>query len=164
MNINEVNRGVSKNRRRKRIGRGLGSGTGKTAGRGHNGQGSRSGSSTHPVFQGGTMPLVRRVAKRGFNNKFAQEVAVVNVGQLEEAFSDGDEVSVEVLVKKNLARGQFDQLKVLGEGEITKKLTITAHRFSKTAIEKIEKSGGTTVVLPGKKAVVKNKMRVKKQR
>jgi large subunit ribosomal protein L15 len=164
MNINEVNTGVSKNRRRKRIGRGTGSGTGKTSGRGHKGQGSRRGSSAHPVFQGGTMPLVRRVAKRGFNNKFAKEVAVVNVGQLDEAFADGDEVSVEVLVEKNLARGHFDQLKVLGEGDITKKLNITAHRFSKTAVEKIEKAGGSTVVLPGKKPVVKNKMRVKKQK
>ncbi len=163
MNINEVNRGVTKNRPRKRIGRGIGSGVGKTAGRGHKGQGSRRGSSSHPVFQGGTMPLVRRVAKRGFHNKFALAVAVVNVGQLEEAFADGDEVNVATLVEKNLARGQFDVLKVLGEGELTRKLTVSAHRFSKTAVEKIEKAGGSTLTLPGKKPVVKNKQRVKQQ-
>ena len=161
MNINEVNRGVTKNRRRKRIGRGTGSGVGKTAGRGHKGQGSRSGASSHPVFQGGTMPLVRRVAKRGFNNKFAAAVAVVNVGQLEGAFEAGEEVNVESLVEKNLARGKFDVLKILGEGDLTTKLNVTAHKFSKSAVEKIEKAGGSTVVLPGKKPVVKNKQRIK---
>jgi len=93
MNINDVNRGIKKNRSRKRIGRGTGSGHGKTSGRGHNGQGSRSGSSSHPIFQGGAMPMVRRVAKRGFNNQFATTVTVVNVSQLEAAFENGDSVN-----------------------------------------------------------------------
>lgn len=157
MNIEDVHRSVKKNRRRKRVGRGTGSGVGKTAGRGHKGQGSRSGFSQHPVFQGGTMPLTRRVAKRGFNNAGAPVVAVVNVAQLDAAFDNGDEVTVDALEAKNLARGKFDLLKVLGNGDLSKKLTISAHRFSKTAIEKIEKAGGSAVVLPGKKPVVKNK-------
>lgn len=161
MNINDVNRGIKKNKARKRIGRGTGSGHGKTAGRGHKGQGSRSGSSSHPVFQGGAMPLVRRVAKRGFNNKFAPTVAVVNVSQLDAVFSEGDEVNAEALVAKNLAKGHFDQIKILGNGDLSKKLTVSAHRASKTATEKIEKAGGTITLLPGKKPVVKNKQRIK---
>ena len=161
MNINDVNRGIKKNKARKRIGRGTGSGHGKTAGRGHKGQGSRSGSSSHPVFQGGAMPLVRRVAKRGFNNKFAPTVAVVNVSQLDAVFSEGDEVNAVALVAKNLAKGHFDQIKILGNGDLSKKLTVSAHRASKTATEKIEKAGGTITLLPGKEPVVKNKQRIK---
>ena len=162
MNINDVNRGITKNRTRKRIGRGTGSGVGKTAGRGHKGQGSRSGSSTHPVFQGGAMPMIRRVAKRGFNNPYGPTVAVVNVSQLENTFSDGDEVNAEALVAKNLAKGHFDQIKILGNGELTKKLSVSAHRASKSATEKIEKAGGTITLLPGKKPVVKNKQKLKR--
>jgi large subunit ribosomal protein L15 len=163
MNINDVNRGIKKNRSRKRIGRGTGSGHGKTSGRGHNGQGSRSGSSSHPIFQGGAMPMVRRVAKRGFNNQFATTVAVVNVSQLEAAFENGDSVNAEQLVAKNLAKGHFDQIKILGNGELTKKLSISAHRASKSATEKIEKAGGSITLLPGKKPVVKNKQKIKQK-
>ena len=153
MILNDVHRGVSRNKRRRRIGRGTGSGHGKTAGRGHKGQGSRRGCSFKPTFQGGTMPLVRRVPKRGFNNRWGLEVAVVNVGQIEKAFAAGEEVSLEALAAKNLARGRFDVLKVLGDGEISKKLKVSAHRFSKSAIEKIEKAGGECVVVPGKTPV-----------
>lgn len=99
------------------------------------------------------MPLVRRVPKRGFNNRWGLQVAVVNVGQIEEAFAAGEEVSLESLAAKNLARGRFDVLKVLGDGEVKKKLKVSAHRFSKSAQEKIEKAGGECVVLPGKTPV-----------
>jgi large subunit ribosomal protein L15 len=153
MIINEVHRGVRRNKKRKRIGRGIGSGHGKTAGRGHKGQGSRNGFSMKPVFQGGTMPLIRRVPKRGFNNRWGLTVAVVNIGQIDKHFAAGEEVSLEALAAKNLARGRFDELKVLGEGELTKKLKVSAHRFSKSAQQKIEKAGGTCVVLPGKTPV-----------
>jgi len=153
MNLNDIHRGISKNRKRKRIGRGSGSGHGKTAGKGHKGQKSRSGFSQHPVFQGGAMPLMRRIPKRGFNNRFAKVVAVVNVGELEDAFDAGQEVGIDLLKKKNLAKGRFDEVKVLGEGELSKKFTVSAHRFSKTAQEKIEKAGGQVVVVPGRKPV-----------
>ena len=158
MNLNDVNEGIVKNKRRKRIGRGTGSGLGKTSGKGHKGQLSRAGHSQHPTFQGGAMPMIRRIAKRGFNNKFALVVGEVNVEDLEENFDAGDEVTPDSLREKGLANYKYDVLKVLSKGEIKKKLTVSAHRFSKSAKEKIEKAGGSVVELPGKKAVVKNKM------
>jgi large subunit ribosomal protein L15 len=161
MNISDVNRGIHKHRARKRLGRGIGSGQGKTAGRGHKGQGQRNGVSFSPIFQGGASPLVRRVPKRGFNNSWAACVAVINVGDLNEAFKSGDEVSPEKLADVNLVKGRYDELKVLGNGELKIKLKISAHRFSKSAAEKISKAGGEAIVLPGKAPVVKNKMRKK---
>lgn len=163
MILNDVHRGIRRNKKRKRIGRGPGSGHGKTSGRGHNGQGSRAGSSQHPTFQGGAMPMIRRVPKRGFNNRWGLEVVVVNVGQIDQAFEPGEEVTLEALAAKNLAKGRFDLLKVLGDGELTKKLKVSAHRFSKSAIEKIEKSGGEAVVLPGKTTVAEKKRELKKK-
>lgn len=157
MILDDVHRGIKKFRKRKRIGRGPGSGHGKTSGRGHKGQGSRAGNSRLATFQGGAMPMVRRVPKRGFNNRWALKVAVVNVGDLEQAFEAGDEVTLEALAAKNLAKGRFDLLKVLADGELTKSLTISAHRFSKAAQEKIEKAGGTVVVVPGKTPVEQKK-------
>jgi large subunit ribosomal protein L15 len=151
MILNDVHRGIQKNKKRKRLGRGPGSGQGKTAGRGYNGQGSRSGVSKLSIFVGGMTPLVRRIPKRGFHNRFGSEVAVVNVGQLDKAFA-----------AKNLAKGQFDTLKVLGNGELTKKIKINAHQFSKSAVEKIEKAGCQMVVLPGKTPVA-DKQRAKRQ-
>jgi large subunit ribosomal protein L15 len=153
MIINDVHRGITKNKKRKRVGRGPGSGHGKTSGRGYNGQGSRSGVSKLSIFVGGMTPLVRRIPKRGFHNRFGIEVAVVNVGQLDKAFAAGDEVTLEALAAKNLAKGCFDELKVLGNGELTKKLKISAHQFSKSAEEKIKKAGCEMVVLPGKTPV-----------
>lgn len=150
MIIDDINRGIHKNRKRKRLGRGSGSGHGKTAGRGHKGQGSRAGSSSLPVFQGGAMPLIRRVPKRGFHNRFGQTVVVVNLGEIDKAFQAGDEVTLESMVSKNLAKGRFDLVKVLGDGELTKKLKIHAHRFSKSAEEKIAKAGGEAITDPGK--------------
>jgi large subunit ribosomal protein L15 len=161
MNLNDVHHGIQKNKARKRIGRGPGSGQGKTAGRGHKGQGSRSGSSTSPIFEGGQMPLVRRIPKRGFTNRFADVVAIVNLASLERNFQSGEEVSPDTIRDKGLVKGSYDVLKVLAKGELTKSLKITAHHFSRSATEKIEKAGGQAVVLPGKKPVVKNKMRTK---
>jgi len=162
MILNDVHRGIARYKKRRRLGRGVGSGQGKTAGRGHKGQGSRAGSSSHPTFQGGTMPLVRRVPKRGFNNRWAKTFAVVNVGQIDAVFAVGEDVTLAALAAKNLAKGRFDLLKVLGDGEFSKKLKVSAHRFSKSAIEKIEKAGGEVVILPGKTTVTK-KNREKKQ-
>jgi large subunit ribosomal protein L15 len=157
MNISDVHRGIHKGRPRKRLGRGIGSGQGKTAGRGHKGQGSRNGVSFLPIFQGGTMPLVRRIPKRGFNNRWAKTIAAVNLGDLNDAFQSGDNVTPESLEAANLVRGRYDELKILGDGELTKKLKISAHRFSKTASEKIAQAGGEAIVLPGTAPVVKNK-------
>lgn len=151
MNLNEVHRGIDKNRPRKRLGRGTGSGQGKTAGRGHKGHKSRSGYSRKPNFQGGAMPMFRRVPKRGFNNRWAITVFAVNVGKLNEAFEDGAEVTLEALARKDLAKGTFDEVKILGDGELTKKLTVSAHRFSKSAEEKITAAGGTVHRLPAKR-------------
>jgi large subunit ribosomal protein L15 len=156
MNLHDVHKGIKRNKSKKRIGRGPGSGHGKTSTRGSKGQGARSGYASMRVFEGGQMPLVRRIPKRGFHNKFAETVAIVNVGDLEEKFQPGEEVTPESLKAKSLAKGSYDLLKVLGEGELTKGLKISAHRFSRTALEKIEKAGGQAVVLPGKAPVVKN--------
>jgi large subunit ribosomal protein L15 len=161
MNLNDVNRGIHKNKSRKRIGRGPGSGHGKTSTRGAKGQGSRSGYSMLRVFEGGQMPLVRRIPKRGFHNRWAENVAVVNLGTLEKHFQNGDEVNAEALKAKRIVRGSYDLLKVLANGELTKNLKVSAHRFSGAAREKIEKAGGQALVLPGKAPVVKNKMKSK---
>jgi large subunit ribosomal protein L15 len=161
MNLSDVNRGVHTHKKPKRLGRGIGSGQGKTAGRGHKGQWSHNGVSFLSVFQGGTMPLVRRVPKRGFHNRFAGEVAVINVGELNEVFNSGDEVTPESLAAASLVKRRYDELKILGNGELKKKLKVSAHRFSKSAAEKIAQAGGQTIVLPGKAPVVKNKMRKK---
>jgi large subunit ribosomal protein L15 len=163
MNLNDIHHGIQKNKARKRIGRGIGSGHGKTATRGHKGQGSRSGSSVSPVFEGGQMPLVRRIPKRGFTNARAETVAIVNLSSLERNFQSGEDVSLDALSEKGLVKGAYDVLKVLGTGELTKGLKVMAHKFSQSATQKIEKAGGQIVVLPGKAPVVKNKMKVKKQ-
>jgi large subunit ribosomal protein L15 len=164
MNLSDIHRGVRKNRARKRLGRGIGSGQGKTAGRGHKGQKSRAGTSYSPVFQGGTANTVIKVPKRGFHNKWAIRIAAVNVAALEEHFSAGDEVTPAALVARNLTKGRFDQLKMLGDGALTKKLKVSAHRFSESAKEKIEKAGGQAIVLPGPAPVVKFEKRVKSEK
>jgi large subunit ribosomal protein L15 len=158
MMLHEINRGILKHRKRRRVGRGPGSGRGKTSSRGYNGAKSRSGYSRSPVFQGGAMPLVRRVPKRGFNNPYALSIGVVNIGALE-VFDDGTEVTLETLNERSLAKGRFDQLKILGTGELSKKLKVVAHRFSKSALEKIVKAGGEVVIVPGPTPVrVKQKL------
>ena len=146
MILDDVHRGIHKRKKRKRIGRGPGSGHGKTAGRGHKGYGSRAGASTRLGFEGGQMPLARRIAKRGFNNRqFATKVAIINVAALEGAFEDGATVDPESLMEKGLAKGRFDVIKILASGSLTKKLTVQAHRFSKAAEEKIAAAGGSVV-------------------
>ena len=161
MNLDDVHRGVCRNRSRKRLGRGPGSGQGKTAGRGTKGQRSRSGYSSPPTFEGGQMPLIRRIPKRGFHNRFARTVAIVNVGDLEKRFDHGAEVNPQTLKAQNLAKGRYDLLKVLGNGALTKNLKISAHQFSRSAREKIQQAGGEVIVLPGKAPVVKNKQKTK---
>ena len=126
----------------KRLGRGIGSGTGKTSGKGHKGQWARSGGGVRPGFEGGQMPLQRRLPKRGFNNKFATVYATINVGALEHKFQDGDTVNLETLLAKKIIRKACDGLKVLGDGELTKKLTVQAAVFSAAAKEKITAAGG----------------------
>lgn len=157
MRLHEVNAGIAKYKKRRRIGRGTGSGHGKTCGRGHKGQGSRAGWSRQVTFQGGTMPMVRRIPKRGFNNSFAKNVAILNVEDLERCFAAGDEVNPETLAKSPLLGHRYDELKILGNGELSKKLTVSAHRFSKSAIEKIEKAGGQIVRLAGPTPVEEKK-------
>lgn len=154
MKLNEVNSGIHKHKRVKRIGRGVGSGHGKTSTRGGKGQRARAGFKSLAIFQGGTTPLVRRVPKRGFTNSFAISVGAVNVDDLEKAFSAGDEVTGESLRAKGVLKGRYDELKILGNGELTKSLKVVAHRFSSTAREKILKAGGELVVVPGRRPAV----------
>ena len=157
MNLHEVHKEIHRNKPRKRLGRGTGSGLGKTAGKGHKGQRSRPGYNALPVFEGGQMALVRRIPKRGFHNRFALEVAAINVGDLQRRFESGEEVSPATLKGRGLIKGQYDLLKILGDGELTKGLKVSAHQFSASAKEKIEKAGGEITVLPGKKPVLKAK-------
>ena len=130
----------------KRIGRGHGSGQGKTAGKGHKGQKARSGGSIRPGFEGGQTALARRIPKRGFNNIFATKYAVVNVSDLEK-FVDGTVVDIELLKASGLISKELDGVKVLGNGELTKNLTVKAAKFSAAAKEKIEKAGGKAEVM-----------------
>jgi large subunit ribosomal protein L15 len=127
----------------KRVGRGTGSTLGKTSGRGHKGQKARSGGNVHPRFEGGQMPLFRRLPKVGFRNWNAKQVAVVNVRALERVFEDGTAVDIETLREQGLVKGKFDEVKILGDGELTKALNVQAHKFSTSAREKIESAGGT---------------------
>lgn len=162
MIINEVNNGINAAKKKKRIGRGTGSGLGKTSGRGHKGQGSRAGFSMHPLFEGGQMPLARRIPKRGFTNRFADAVETLNVSDIDAMFGNGDTVDPNVIRERKIIKKTFDRFKVLGDGELTKSLTVAAHAFSASAVKKIEAAGGKVVILPGKKPVVKNKMKPKK--
>jgi large subunit ribosomal protein L15 len=144
MILNDVHEGIKTNKDRKRVGRGPGSGHGKTSGRGHKGAGSRAGNSRRLSHEGGQVPLARRIAKRGFNNKyFATMVAIVNLEALEAEFADGGIVDPATLQATRLVQGRHDVIKILGDGQLTKKLTVKAHRFSKSAEEKIVAAGGT---------------------
>lgn len=131
----------------KRIGRGHGSGQGKTAGKGHKGQKARSGGSIRPGFEGGQMPLQRRMPKRGFNNIFAKEFATVNVSELEKRFESGAVVDEAALIESGAVRNAKDGIKILGNGELTKNITVKAVKFTAAAKEKIEKAGGTAEVI-----------------
>ncbi|MHC4476027.1 MAG: 50S ribosomal protein L15 [Planctomycetota bacterium] len=143
----EITSVAGKHKARRRIGRGTGSGRGKTCGRGHKGSGSRSGASSRSLYEGGQMPLFRRLPKRGFSNyKFATRYEIVNVLQLER-FEDGSAVGVEQLLQAGLVDSSSSKVKILGNGELTKKLEVSAHKFSKSAEQKIMGCGGTANVM-----------------
>ncbi len=143
MKLNELSPAAGSAKAAWRKGRGPGSGNGKTAGKGHKGQNARSGGGVRPGFEGGQLPLYRKLPKRGFNNKFAVNYAIVNVSALN-VFEDGAVVDLATLVEKRIVRKPLDGLKVLGKGELTKKITVKATVFSATAKEKIEAAGGKT--------------------
>jgi large subunit ribosomal protein L15 len=145
MNLSQLHPPPGQNHKPKRVGRGPGSGLGKTAGRGEKGQKSRSGYSRKRGFEGGQMPLVRRVPKRGFHNPFRKEYAIVNLDRL--AKLEGDEFSPETLQKQGVVKNLHAGLKILGNGEISRAVTVTAHRFTKSAREKIEAAGGKIEVI-----------------
>ena len=147
MELHNLSPAPGAKRSRKRIGRGPGSGQGKTAGKGHKGQKSRSGYSRRYGFEGGQMPLVRRIPKRGFTNIFRVEYEFVNVRDLERVFADGETVSPAGLVKQGLIRKSSSRIKILATGEITKKLVVEAHKFSGSARTKIEAAGGRCEVM-----------------
>ena len=147
MRLNELEKNVGATQRRKIVGRGRGSGLGKTSGKGHKGQNARSGGGVRPVFEGGQTPLYRRLPKRGFSNyEFKTTYAVINVSDLNR-FDNGTIVSPALLKEVGLVKNQLDGIKVLGNGKLEKKLTVQAHKFSKTAQEKIEKSGSNIEVM-----------------
>ena len=141
MTLDELKPVAGSNRKRKRVGRGDGSGHGKTSCRGHKGQGARSGGGTKPGFEGGQMPLQRRLPKRGFHNPFRIEMAVVNLAQLDN-FPAGGEANPQTLSDQGLVKGRNRRVKILGEGSLSKALTVRAHGFSAKAKEKIEAAGG----------------------
>lgn len=146
MKLHELSPAFGSNQESKRKGRGAGSGNGKTAGKGHKGQKARSGGGVRPGFEGGQMPLQRRVPKRGFNNIFATRYSNVNVADLNK-FEDGAVVDLKAIMEKGLVKNPLDGIKVLGDGELTVKLTVKASAFSASAKEKIEKAGGTVEVI-----------------
>ncbi len=164
MDLSTVHHGITKRPQKKRVGRGPGSGHGKTASRGAKGQYASAGAKMFSwTFEGGQMPLFRRIPKRGFSHAaFDRKHHIINVGDLDAVFSDGDTVDQEAVAKSGLARGPAHGLRVLGDGELTKKLTVRAHHFSKTALEKIQAKGGTVEVIPGPKKPVRNKMKPQK--
>ena len=147
MKLHELSPAAGSNRDVKRIGRGHGSGNGKTAGKGHKGQNARSGGGVRPGFEGGQMPMTRRIPKRGFNNVFAApKFATVNVSDLE-IFKEGTEIDADLLRASGLIRKTANGVKILGNGELTKPLTVKASAFSESAKEKIEKAGGKAEVM-----------------
>ena len=145
MNLSNLRAPKKANRNRKRVGRGMGSGHGKTSTRGHKGQGSRSGSSLMRGFEGGQMPLHRRLPKRGFTNIFRTEYTVLNLDRLAEL--NEKELTIEKFVAKGLLKRRNELVKILGNGELTSAITVHAHKFSKAAQEKIEKAGGKAVLV-----------------
>jgi len=146
MNLHELSPAPGSHKAPFRKGRGHGSGNGKTAGKGHKGQNARSGGGVRPGFEGGQMPLQRRIPKRGFNNIFGTRYAIINVSDLNQ-FDEGTVVDAEAIMKSGLIKKPLDGIKVLGEGEITKKLTVNVKAFSESARQKIEQAGGKAEVI-----------------
>jgi len=147
MKLHELSPVPGSTKERKRIGRGPASGQGKTAGKGHKGQKARAGRGMQIGFEGGQMPLQRRIPKRGFNNIFRKEFAIVNLASLEKVFNDGDTVTIEALIANGLVKKTLDGVKVLGNGEISKRLTVQVNAYSETAKSKIEAAGGKAEVV-----------------
>ena len=147
MKLHELSPAAGSTKARKRIGRGAGSGQGKTAGKGHKGQKARAGRGMRPGFEGGQMPLQRRLPKRGFNNIFRTEMAIVNLAALDEAFEAGETVTIDALLSKGLVKKVLGGVKVLGNGELSKALTVQANAFSESAKQKIEAAGGKAEVI-----------------
>ncbi|NIK80182.1 large subunit ribosomal protein L15 [Paenibacillus castaneae] len=146
MKLHELSPAPGSTQAPKRKGRGIGTGNGKTAGRGHKGQNARSGGGTRPGFEGGQNPLYRRVPKRGFNNVFRKEYAIVNIEELN-SFAAGTEVTPEVLIETGIIKNPLAGIKILGNGEISVQLTVKASKFSQSAVEKIQAAGGKTEVI-----------------
>ena len=146
MDLHSLQPAEGSTHRKIRVGRGRASGKGKTAGRGHKGQFSRAGSSHKPLFEGGQMPFVRKLHKRGFKNFNRKDMIPVNLDALN-VFEDGTEVTIELLQEKGLVNGRFDGVKILGSGDVEKKLTIKVNAFSASAREKIEAAGGTCEIV-----------------
>lgn len=147
MKLHELQPAEGSKSSRKRVGRGTGSGHGKTSGRGHKGQKARSGGGVRPGFEGGQNPLYRRLPKRGFNNeRFATRYAIVNLDQLNK-FAEGTEVTPELLLAEGVLKNPKDGIKILGDGELSVKLTVKAHKFSQSAADKIQAAGGKTEVI-----------------
>ena len=149
MQLHDIHQGIKKHKRAKRVGRGTGSGSGKTSSKGHKGHSSRQGFKQNPVSEGGQMPLVRRVPKRGFNNgPFRKDYAILNISSLQEFFEAGAVVDETALRAVGLVKGRHDDgLKILGDGELAKPLTVRAEKFSQSAVDKIVKAGGKTEVV-----------------
>ena len=147
MKLHELSPAAGSKKEVKRIGRGAGSGQGKTAGKGHKGQKARAGRGMRPGFEGGQMPLQRRVPKRGFVNIFGKEFSIVNVSALEQSFEDGAVVDIDALIEKGLVKKVLDGVKILGNGEISKKLTVQVNAYSEAAKQKIEAAGGKAEVI-----------------
>ena len=147
MKLHELEKNIGATHAKKRVGRGSGSGLGKTSGRGQKGQKARSGGSINPVFEGGQLPLYRRLPKRGFSNyPFKKEYAVINLSDLN-VFEDGTVVTPALLKERGIVKKQLSGIKVLGEGQLEKKLTVQAHKFPKSAIDKINESGSKAEVI-----------------
>jgi len=146
MKIHELTPAPGSTQERKRLGRGIGSGTGKTSGKGHKGQKARSGGGVRPGFEGGQNPLYRRLPKRGFKNVNRKEFAVVNLTDLN-AFEAGTEVTPELLLSTGMVKNPKDGIKILGNGELTVNVTVKAHKFSASAVEKIQAAGGQSEVI-----------------
>ena len=146
MKLHELSPAPGSVKEAKRIGRGHGSGQGKTAGKGHKGQKARAGRGMRPCFEGGQMPLQRRIPKRGFNNIFAKKIVSINVGTLNR-FEDGSVVDTQAIVDAGLVKGAFDGIKILGNGQITKNLTVQVTAYSEAAKQKIEAAGGKAEVI-----------------
>jgi large subunit ribosomal protein L15 len=150
MQLHDVHQGIKRRKKRKRIGRGIGSGHGKTSGKGHKGHASRQGFKLNPIFEGGQMPLARRIPKRGFvNGAFKKCYAIVNLAALDERFESGAVVDEKALRAAGLVKGQdFDGIKILGDGKISKPLQVHATKFSAQAAAKVAAAGGKTVAVP----------------